>query len=170
MYPLLFYLNVLFPLKLYFSRCSFNITFPFILFSPFILCFLFFYISVNILFLFILFLLILCFPFYCYSSYYVSVNIMFRFILCFLSYFFRCYYVSHNIMLPFILYFHWYLLLYLPLHNVTLPISLVDRDFANSPEDHSSNPTKDIKMVLDTSLLKTQYYKERIKGNVKQSR
>ena len=35
---------------------------------------------------------------------------------------------------------------------------------------YRSGHTKDFKMVLDTSLLNTQYYKVRIKGKVEQSR
>ena len=46
--------------------------------------------------------------------------------------------------------------------------------FANGPGDLDSIPgrviTKTQKMVLDVSLLNTQHYKVRIKGNVEQSR
>ena len=46
--------------------------------------------------------------------------------------------------------------------------------FANGPEDQSSVPgrvtPKTLKMVRDTSLLKTQHYKVRIMGKVEQSR
>ena len=45
---------------------------------------------------------------------------------------------------------------------------IVDRVFANGQRDRSSMPgrviLKNQKMVLDTSLLNTQYYKERIMG------
>ena len=44
--------------------------------------------------------------------------------------------------------------------------------FANDPGDQvstRSGHTKDIKMVLGTSLLNTQKYKVRIKGKVEQS-
>ena len=44
------------------------------------------------------------------------------------------------------------------------------RVFANGPGDQSSIPgrviPKTLKMVLDTCLLNTQQYKERIKGKV----
>ena len=47
-------------------------------------------------------------------------------------------------------------------------IGLVGRVFANDPEDLGSIPgrviPKTLKMVLDTSLLNTQQYKVRIKG------
>ena len=53
-------------------------------------------------------------------------------------------------------------------------IGLMGRMFANGPGDLSSIPghviPKIIKMVLDTCLLNTQQYKERIKGKVEQSR
>ena len=46
--------------------------------------------------------------------------------------------------------------------------------FVNGPGDLGSIPcriiTKTLKMVLDTSLLKTQQYKVHIKGKVEQSR
>ena len=49
-------------------------------------------------------------------------------------------------------------------------ISLVGRVFANDPGDLGSIPShvipKTLKMVLATSLLKTQQYKVRIKGKV----
>ena len=48
------------------------------------------------------------------------------------------------------------------------------RVFANGPGDLGSIPgqviTKNQKMVLDASLLNTQYYKVQIKGKVEQSR
>ena len=51
---------------------------------------------------------------------------------------------------------------------------LVGRGFANGPGDLCSIPghviPKTLKMALDTSLLKTQLYKVRIKGKVEQSR
>ena len=47
---------------------------------------------------------------------------------------------------------------------------LVSRVFANDLRDRGSIPgrviPKTLKMVLDTSLLNTQHYKVRIKGNV----
>ena len=53
-------------------------------------------------------------------------------------------------------------------------IGLVGRVFANGPKDLGSIPGRDIpktfKMVFDTSLLKTQQYKVRIDGKVKQSK
>ncbi len=53
-------------------------------------------------------------------------------------------------------------------------IGLVGRVFANGPVDLGSSPghviPETLKMVLDTSLLKTQQYKVRIKGKVEQSR
>ena len=54
-------------------------------------------------------------------------------------------------------------------------IGLVGRVFAaNCPGDLGSIPGRDIpktsKSVLDTSLLKTQHYKVRIKGKVEQSK
>ena len=56
----------------------------------------------------------------------------------------------------------------------TLEIGLVGIVFASGPRDLGSIPvrvlTKTLKMVLDTSLLNTQHYKVRIKGNMKQSR
>ena len=52
-------------------------------------------------------------------------------------------------------------------------IYLMGRVFANDPEDLGSIPghviPKTFKMVIDTSLLNTQQYKERIKGKVEQS-
>ena len=46
-----------------------------------------------------------------------------------------------------------------------LLIGLVGRVLANSPGDRGFNPrsnnTKDLKMVLDTSLLNTQHYKDK---------
>ena len=53
---------------------------------------------------------------------------------------------------------------------VLLDIGLVGRVFANGLGDLVSTPGRVIpktsKMVLDTSLLNTQYYKVRIKGKV----
>ena len=53
-------------------------------------------------------------------------------------------------------------------------IDQVDREFANGPGDLCSMSgyviPKIFKMVLDTSLLHTQQYKECIKGKVEQSR
>ena len=53
-------------------------------------------------------------------------------------------------------------------------IGLVGRVFANGPGDLGSIPgcviPKTLKMVLDTSLLKTQQYKVCIKGKVEKSR
>ncbi len=55
-----------------------------------------------------------------------------------------------------------------------LDIGLAVRVFANCPGDLGSIPGRVIpktqKMVLDASLLNTQYYKVRIKGKVEQSR
>ena len=52
-------------------------------------------------------------------------------------------------------------------------IGLVGRVFANGPGDLGSIPghniPKSLKIVLDTSLLKAQHYKVRIKGKVEQS-
>ena len=52
-------------------------------------------------------------------------------------------------------------------------IGLVGRFFANGPGDLGSISDhvipKTLKMVLDTSLLKTQQYKVQIKGKVDQS-
>ena len=49
-------------------------------------------------------------------------------------------------------------------------IGLVGRLFTNGPRDRGSIPgrviPKTLKMVLDTSLLKTQHYKVCIKGKV----
>ena len=51
---------------------------------------------------------------------------------------------------------------------------ILGRVFANGPGDLGSIPgrviPKTLKMVLDTSLLNTHYYKVRIKGKVEQSR
>ena len=48
------------------------------------------------------------------------------------------------------------------------------RVFANGPGDLSSIPgrvtPKTQKMIVDASLVKTQYYKARIKGKVEQSK
>ena len=49
-------------------------------------------------------------------------------------------------------------------------IGLVGRLFANGPRDLGSIIPRTLKMVLDTSLLKTQLYKVRIKGKMEQSR
>ena len=53
-------------------------------------------------------------------------------------------------------------------------IELVGRVFTNGPRDQGSVPShiipKTLKMVLDTSLLITQQYKVKIKGQVEQSR
>ena len=53
-------------------------------------------------------------------------------------------------------------------------IGLVGRVFVNGPGDLCSVPgriiPKNLKIVLDTSLLNTQQYKVRIKGKVEQSR
>ena len=53
-------------------------------------------------------------------------------------------------------------------------INLVGRVFANAPEDLGSIPggviPKTLRMVLETSLFNTQWYKVRIKGKVEQSR
>ena len=55
-----------------------------------------------------------------------------------------------------------------------LSICLVGRVFANGLGDQGSIPGRVIpktqKMLLDTSLLKTQYSKVRVKGKVEQSR
>ena len=52
-------------------------------------------------------------------------------------------------------------------------ICLVGRVFAKGPGDRGSIPgrviPKNLKMVLDTSLLNTQHYKVRIKDKVEQS-
>ena len=53
-------------------------------------------------------------------------------------------------------------------------VLLSDRVFANTPGDLGSIPDRVIpktqKTVLDASLLNTQHYKVRIKGQVEQSR
>ena len=53
-------------------------------------------------------------------------------------------------------------------------LGLMGRVFENGPGDLGSIPgrviPKTLKMVLDTSLFKTQQYKVRIKGKVEQSR
>ena len=50
----------------------------------------------------------------------------------------------------------------------------MSRAFANGPEDRGSVPgwviPKTQNMLLDATLLNTQYYKERIKGKEEQSR
>ena len=54
-----------------------------------------------------------------------------------------------------------------------MPIDLVRRVFANGPGDQGPIPGRVIpktqNMVLDTSLLNTQYYNIRIKGKVEKS-
>ena len=59
-------------------------------------------------------------------------------------------------------------------YYIFLFIGLGVRVFANGPGDLGSIPgwviPKTQKMVLDASLLNTQYYKVRIKGKVEQSR
>ena len=53
-------------------------------------------------------------------------------------------------------------------------IGLMNRVFVNGSGDRGSFPDrvkpKPQKMILDTALLNTQYYKVRIKGKVEQSR
>ena len=53
-------------------------------------------------------------------------------------------------------------------------IGLMSRVFSNGPRDRGSIPGRVIpktqKMVLNTALLNTKYYKVRIKGKVEQSR
>ena len=60
------------------------------------------------------------------------------------------------------------------LHTVEWFIGIMVRVFANDLGDLCSIPSRVIpktqKMVLDASLLNTQYYKVRIKGKVEQSR
>ena len=67
-----------------------------------------------------------------------------------------------------ILVIHYYILHFKEL------IFLVGRVFTNGPGDRGSIPSRVIpktsKMVLDTSSLKTQQYKVRIKGKVEQFR
>ena len=50
----------------------------------------------------------------------------------------------------------------------------MSRVFSSGPEDLGSIPGRAIpntlRMVLDTALLNTQQYKERVKGKVEQSR
>ena len=59
-------------------------------------------------------------------------------------------------------------------YNSNQAIGLMSRVFANGPGDRGSIPSRVIpktqKMVLDAALLKTQYYKEGIKGEVEQSK
>ena len=59
-------------------------------------------------------------------------------------------------------------------HAWGLGNGLVGKTFANSSGDLGSVPgrviPKTLKMVLDTSLLNTQHYKERIKGKVEPSK
>ncbi len=54
----------------------------------------------------------------------------------------------------------------------SIRLGLAVRVFANGPGDLGSIPgrviPKTLKMVLDTALLSTQYYKVRIKGKVEQ--
>ena len=58
--------------------------------------------------------------------------------------------------------------------SVYRAIDLMSRVFANGPRDRGSIPgrvmPKTQKMVLDATLLNTQYYKIRIEGKVEQSR
>ena len=58
--------------------------------------------------------------------------------------------------------------------SVMQHIGYVGRVFTNGPRDRGSLPGRVIpkiqRMTLDTSLLKTQHYKVRIKGKVVQSR
>ena len=68
-----------------------------------------------------------------------------------------------------------YMLQTISIFSGVLPdIGLAVRVFANGPGDLGSIPGRVIpktqKMVLDASLLNTQYYKVRIKGKVEQSR
>ena len=62
----------------------------------------------------------------------------------------------------------------LNLLNFIPNIGIMVRVFANGPGDRGSIPGRVIlktrKMVLDATLLNTQYYKVRIKGKVEQSR
>ena len=61
-----------------------------------------------------------------------------------------------------------YLLKHLPAH---WPSEQSIRQWSGRPGfNPRSHHTKTLKMVLDTSLLNTQYYKVRIKGKVQQSR
>ena len=54
-----------------------------------------------------------------------------------------------------------------------IAVCLMNRAFANGPGDRGSIPgwviPKTQKMVLDATLLSTQHYKVRIKGEVEQS-
>ena len=58
--------------------------------------------------------------------------------------------------------------------SISRLIGQVGSVFTNGPEDLGSIPghviPKALKMVLDTSLLNTQQYKEHIKGKMEQSR
>ena len=62
----------------------------------------------------------------------------------------------------------------LPVFKSFWAINLMSRVFANGPGDRGSIPGQVIpktqKMVLDATLLSTQYYKVRIKSKVEQSR
>ena len=55
-----------------------------------------------------------------------------------------------------------------------MKLTVISTMFANGPEDLGSIPgrviLKTLKMVLDASLLNTQFYKVRIKGKVEKSR
>ena len=59
-------------------------------------------------------------------------------------------------------------------YDTVADIGIMVRVFANDPGDRGSIPgwviPKTQKMVLDASLLNTQYYKLWIKGKVEQSR
>ena len=67
-----------------------------------------------------------------------------------------------------------YACIYIYIYIYICMIGLMSRVFANGPGDLGSIPgpviPKTLKIVLDTSLLNTQYYKVRIKGKVEQSR
>ena len=58
----------------------------------------------------------------------------------------------------------------LGIFTLLLDIGIMVRVFANGPGfNPRSSHTKDSKMVLDASLLNTQYYQVRIKGKVEKS-
>ena len=64
---------------------------------------------------------------------------------------------------------------YFPLStDLNRPIDIMLRVFANGPRDQGSIPGRVIpktqKMVLDPSLLDTQYYKVQVKDKAEQSR
>ena len=67
-----------------------------------------------------------------------------------------------------------YITFFKVLHCNNRLIGLMVRVFANGPGDRASIPgwviPKTLKIVLDTSLLNTQYYKVRIKGKMERSR